>query len=610
MRALALVLAFAASASAVRADVSPPAIRVDAVAEDRAGRAIDTLTAGDFEVLEDGTRREIDAVTFVRANGAPAPGEAVRPIESMADEQSEAAKDGTRLFAIFLDEYHVAPGDGAAQARAVLTGLIDRALGPRDMVLVVKPLESLLTLRLTRDLDVVRRSIAQFEGRSGVYEPRSPLEASITAGSRDRADAMRVQVATSALNAIAAHLGRLSVARKALIVVSEGFSAPTRRRSDGALPTLDSVIRAANRGAVSISILDPRALSGGAARPVESIAQAGADRDMLSTLAAETDGVAMLTAAAVKPGIDRIVRDTSGHYLLTLSPPDTKDGGRFHPVDVRVRKSGISVRARKGYWSLSPEVLARASESARDTPRPPPPLPRRASPLIRPWFGVTRDADGGSRVSFVWEPADRVPGERGRGAVPARIRFKAIGTDGRTIYESAVRPAGVPLGPPDTPAQLAFAAPSGRIRIEMSIEDATTRVIDTDVRDVTVRPLVGPIAIGTPQVLRSRTAREHTLLGNSPGAAPLATRVFSRTERLWVRIAAYAADGEPQVTARLLNRVGSEMRPLPVEITAVADVYQVDVPLAGLAASEYSVQFTVAVGGRVASESVIFRVTP
>jgi hypothetical protein len=210
----------------------------------------------------------------------------------------------------------------------------------------------------------------------------------------------------------------------------------------------------------------------------------------------------------------------------------------------------------------------------------------------------------------VWEPAERVPGERGRGATPARIRFKAIGTDGQTIFESAVRAAGVPLGPPDTPAQLAFAAPAGRIRIEMAIEDATTRVIDTDVRDVNVRTLTGPIALGTPQVLRSRTARDHNFIGNSPGAVPMATRVFSRTERLWVRIAAYTAAADPQVTARLLNRVGAEMRPLPVETTAIADVYQVDVPLAGLAPSEYSVQFTVGSGGREVSESVIFRVTP
>ena len=221
-----------------------------------------------------------------------------------------------------------------------------------------------------------------------------------------------------------------------------------------------------------------------------------------------------------------------------------------------------------------------------------------------------RDVDGATRLSFVWEPADRVPGDRGRTALPTRIQFKAIGTDGRTVYEGAVRPAGVPLGPPDTPPELAFSAPPGRLRIEMSIEDATTRVIDTDVRDVVVRALSGPVVIATPQVLRSRTAREHNMLGGDPAAVPIATRVFSRTERLWVRVGAYAADGQPRVAARLLNRVGGEMRTLDVETTAIADVYQVDVPLAGLAASEYSVQFSAASGTRETSESVIFRVTP
>jgi hypothetical protein len=116
--------------------------------------------------------------------------------------------------------------------------------------------------------------------------------------------------------------------------------------------------------------------------------------------------------------------------------------------------------------------------------------------------------------------------------------------------------------------------------------------------------------IATPQVLRSRTAREHSLLGGNPAAVPVATRVFSRTERLWVRAGAYAADGEPRVAARLLNRVGGEMRILDVETTAIADVYQVDVPLAGLAAGEYSVQFSATSGARDTSESVTFRVTP
>ena len=67
-----------------------------------------------------------------------------------------------------------------------------------------------------------------------------------------------------------------------------------------------------------------------------------------------------------------------------------------------------------------------------------------------------------------------------------------------------------------------------------------------------------------------------------------------------------AADRPPAFSIGSAARCGT----LHVETTAIADIYQVDVPLAGLAASEYSVQFMVAVGGREASESVIFRVTP
>lgn len=221
MRAPVCVLLVAAVAAAHAEPASaPPAARVDVVAEDRAGKTAEKLTADDFEVIENGARKEIAAVTFVKADGAVAAGEAAPPIASVSDEQTEAAREGTRLFAIFFDEYHVADGEGAAQARNILTDFIDRTLGPRDMVLVVKPLDSLLMLRMTRDRAAVRGAIAQFAGRKATYEPRSPLEASITAGDHTRADAVRVQVVTSALNAIAAHLGGLSVSRKALIVVT------------------------------------------------------------------------------------------------------------------------------------------------------------------------------------------------------------------------------------------------------------------------------------------------------------------------------------------------------------------------------------------------------
>jgi len=59
-----------------------------------------------------------------------------------------------------------------------------------------------------------------------------------------------------------------------------------------------------------------------------------------------------------------------------------------------------------------------------------------------------------------------------------------------------------------------------------------------------------------------------------------------------------------------LSTVGGPMRTLTIEPTAIADVHQVDVPLAGLAVGEYSVQFSATVGGRVVSEAVTFRVAP
>ncbi len=147
-------------------------MRVDAIAADAGGRLVADLAPADFEVLDEGGTRTVESVRLIRADGSARPGEALQPVLSAADEQVEAARDGTRLFAFFLDEYHVTPGADAARAREALGRFVDEQLGPRDLVLVVKPLDSLVTLRLTRDLEAARRAIATFEGRKGALEPR------------------------------------------------------------------------------------------------------------------------------------------------------------------------------------------------------------------------------------------------------------------------------------------------------------------------------------------------------------------------------------------------------------------------------------------------------
>jgi hypothetical protein len=205
-----------------------------------------------------------------------------------------------------------------------------------------------------------------------------------------------------------------------------------------------------------------------------------------------------------------------------------------------------------------------------------------------------------------------VPGDRAKPVTPARIVFKAVKPDGTAVFEGTVRSTGINASDSgdEDPARLVFETTPGRLKLLMSIEDAAARVVDTDVRDVIVAPLSAPVALGTAEVLRARNVRDFRMLESDPEAAPVAAREFSRAERLLIRVPAYAPDGAPQVTATLASRIGSSMRDLPVTPGSKPNLYQIDLPLAGLASGDYSVQFLVKSPDGQAKDALEFRVTP
>jgi VWFA-related protein len=581
----------------------PQVIHIDAVVSDARRRPIENLRAEDFEILEDGVARPIEAVRFVHVHDTRPIADTSAPIATRIDEQAAAAQDGVRLFAIFLDEYHVAPGDGVARARLALTRFVDDALGPRDLALVVKPLDSLLSLRMTRDRRQLLEIIAGFEGRKGQYEPRNAFEQDLIAGTPQRIEALRGQIAVSALNALATHLGGLGAVRKSMIVVSEGFTRAARRRGDEALPSIDTVIRTANRGNVSIHPFDP------AAGPVAP----SPARDLLQTLAGQTDGRAILDAADPFAELSRLADDSEAYYLISFRSGNLTADGRFRAVTVRVRQPKATVTARRGFWAPTADDVLRARLLARaNEPKPPPEPPRRISPLIRPWFGVARGAAGSTQVSFVWEPAGRVPGDRTRPPAVAKITLKATRPDGSSVFEGVVRPAGAAAvgAAGGDPVRAVFETAPGRLRLQMRIEDAASRLIDTDVRDLIVSPLNRAVTLGTAEVIRARSAREYRSLEGDADAVPTSAREFSRSERLLIRVPAYAAGPDLAVTARLASRAGGSMRDLVVVKGPAPHLFQVDLPLAGLASGAYAVQFTVKSPDGDAKDEVAFRVTP
>jgi hypothetical protein len=144
----------------------------------------------------------------------------------------------------------------------------------------------------------------------------------------------------------------------------------------------------------------------------------------------------------------------------------------------------------------------------------------------------------------------------------------------------------------------------------MRIEDAAGRVVDTDVRDLIVRPLNSPVAIGSAEIIRARSARDFRALAGDARGIPTPSREFSRSERLIIRVPVYAQSGEPEVTAQLVGKPGGVMRSLPIAAGPSAHYYQIDLPLAGLASSSYVVQFVARSGAAEAKDELAFRVTP
>lgn len=616
-----LTLALAQGGGAAAAD--PMRVSLPVVVRDAHDRPVTTLTDKDFEITDRGVRVPVLDTRFVPADASRVAGG--QPDQDSGAPDVTTAEPGARLFALFLDEYYVAAGD-SARVRALLEDFIRRHTTPRDWFLVVKPLDPLLALSPSRGPSAALAAIASFEGRLGDYVPRTAFERELIAADPVRIDRARARIAMSAVHALATRLGQLGAMRKALLIVGQEFE-PLRAvgRLSDPLPTIDAIVRAADRGSVAISTLDPRGtppaespvavlLSSQRTRVAPSrgqavdAADAGTTVSEPETLFAQlvrlTDGRAI--RAPFDEGLSGVAADLGDYYLLTLRGADD---GQYHAVQVRLARPGLRARARPGYWAASAEALTRASRDAADRPTPPAPVPLRSSPLIVPWFGQERiDADR-TRVTFVWDTAPTRAGDRIRGFPPSRVVVTARAADGATLFDGTVHALSSGMSALSTAA---FEARPGRVRVQMSIQDASARELDTDVRDVVVSAFSSAVVLGTPRVFRARTAREFNALAGDPAAAPHASRTFARTERLLIRVPIHttSAAAAPVVSAALVTRAGHVMRALPSLQTSVGSFVTTDLPLAGLAAGEYSVRWLVSSGADEARETVSFRVIP
>lgn len=569
-------------------------IRVKAVVTNRNGQTAAGLKAADFALQVDGKPEAVESVTASPAR-APAP----------------------RTVAILLDEFHTAAAD-AVLARAALLRSLDQLVGPADQAMVVKPLDTLTTIQPTSDREAIRSAIAGFEGRKGDYTPRTSFERNYMAQAPAAVAAARAQVVSAALRAMAMTLAERPDAGSVIVLVGDGFA---RMHSSREMPaTLQAAIRIANRADAPVYVLAPglpdpepgmppvaARTSALAARPAASVPRDAPADPVLAALAAlttQTGGELIAGVTHFDSGLVRIRRDLDAHYVLTYRPAHGPDG-RFHAVQVGVKRDGLQVKARTGY-------VAPMSAAVRVAASPPPSAPLRVlrrSALIHSWSGVVPSTPGRANVIFTWMPSLPRPGAVAR-ARAATLVVTASTPDGTLLFDGAIGAVGsAPAG--DRPIQASFDAPVGPVRVDVKILDAKGVVLDTDARDVAVtapRP-TGP-TIYPPAVLSTRSAREFREVSTDPHAAPVPQREFRRTERLLIRAAAVDPSGVPMpVAAALLNRLRQPLLELSTLQAPLADsTTQFDLPLAALPPGDYAVRLTVTGASGSTAEYVMFRI--
>jgi hypothetical protein len=91
-------------------------------------------------------------------------------------------------------------------------------------------------------------------------------------------------------------------------------------------------------------------------------------QDSLRTLADETGGFAAVNSNSFSSAFDRIVQSNSRYYVMGYYPPTHPRDGKFHKIQVRVKRPGLTVLARKGYASprgKTPDEKQREDDARR-----------------------------------------------------------------------------------------------------------------------------------------------------------------------------------------------------------------------------------------------------
>jgi VWFA-related protein len=440
-------------------------------------------------------------------------------------------------------------------------------------------------------------------------------------------------------------LGSVRGRRKALLFFSEGIDYPIRdvfgaHDATTVIRASQDAISMAARANVNFYAIDPRGLAGmttdfmegagiangaGSSGPVimvpgtntpssgvtgasggifsvqdELMQEFRTSQDTLRELTEETGGFASLNTNNVAPAFERIVNANSRYYVLGYYPPTHPRDGRFHKIEVRVKRPNLRVEARKGYASprgRTPEERKREEEArlARDARRPDgkrtstPLLTALASPI--PQSGLTftvqaapfkNTANEASIALAIELDGSKLPYSEpnAKGMVSNKIELSFFGLNAQG---KAIAPAWTELDltlRPETRDRVTaygvranprISLPPGRYQIKVGARESVGGLAGSVFYDLEVpdfrkeRLMVGGLLMTTPSVQQTPSIQPDPNVSKELLPAPATSRRdFPRSDVLALYTEIYDNDSSRQarrveVTVRLVSESGTDV---------------------------------------------------
>ncbi len=385
--------------------VSSDLVLLDALVIDKNGNQVSDLTPSDFEIIQDGKTQKI--VNFGYVN----PSESV--VRTNETKQIKADKsqipippirvrtDAGRIITFVIDDGNcLATQVGIASAKDALRKFINEQMLPDDRVAVYRTRggSSLLQMYTSNKETLLKGvdKISWFPSGCGsafnaavfdnTFKSQRGGGASQGKGSfesdedaqfrRDNQTFERenqVIGTVGVLNFVVDRLKSLPQ-RKIVFFLSEGLAIADREQNvidSRALDALRDISDKAARASVVIytmsnkgntipgmleaqDAVDPGILGG--TDQSERISRSRIDEenslnDGLAYLADTTGGKFIRNRNFLETGIKEVLTRESGYYLIGYEPQDDSfDGKQFHKIEIRVKREGLSVASRKGFY--------------------------------------------------------------------------------------------------------------------------------------------------------------------------------------------------------------------------------------------------------------------